>query len=250
MSIIRAYNVIKKMHTVRKNDSVWAKKTWPAHAMDQRLSSLPAYLGNRFDAKLSIQPCMDEGRTWKKSYLQDLNHVICMRQEHVHPIDPHTGARKPLTACRRKTKPLECKHGFPMDHLIHDSTLLLCPGLASERGLAIKGKRNAVGSFLSSRNSWTINATVPAMAVGTGDNNDIKIPYRFGITATSHEKECQISWCQPCASNEKDIDDMIRAVETSQAAQVGYHCDYCNKRQPIGVAEANEWEKCHQTLNK
>ena len=120
---------------------------------------------------------------------------------------------------------------------------LRCPGLASERGLAIKGKRNAVGSFLSSRNSGTINATVPAMAVGTGDNNDIKIPYRFGITATSHEMECQASWCQPCASNEKDIDDMIRAVETSQAAQVGYHCDYCNKRQPIGVAEANEWEK-------
>ena len=226
------------------------KKTWPAHAMDQRLSRLPVYLGKRVDATLSIQQCMDEGRTWKRSYLQDLNHVICMRQEHVRPIDPHTGARKPLTACHSKTKPLECKHGFPMDHLIHDSTLLLCPGLASERGMAIKGKRNAAGAFWSSRNSGTINATVPAMAVGTGDNNDIKIPYRFGITATSHEMECQVSWRQPCASNEKYIDTMMWAVETSQAAQVCYHCDYCNKRQPLGVAEANEWDQIPSNLEQ
>ncbi len=43
---------------------------------------------------------------------------------------------------------------------------------------------------------------------------------------------------------------MITAVETSQSAQVGYHCDYCNKRQPVGVAEGKEWAKGHQTLSE
>ena len=67
MSIIHAYNVIKMIHTLCKNDSLWAKKTWPAHAMDKRLSSLPAYLGKRPDANLSIQQCIDEARAWKKA---------------------------------------------------------------------------------------------------------------------------------------------------------------------------------------
>ena len=80
------------------------------------------------------------------------------------------------------------------------------------------------------------------MAVGTGDNNDIKIPYRIPITAISHEAECSSQECQSCLSDGAHLSRMIRAVEASQSAQVGYHCDYCNKRQPIGVAEAKEWE--------
>ena len=225
------------------------EETWPAHATDARLSSLPAYLGRRPAAALSCREAVAEGQLWKQCYYRDLNHIICLRQEHIHPINRRTGERCPLTACRRKDKPSECKHGFPQDLLIHDAPLLLCPGLAAERGLQCKGKRNCIGQLLPSRNSGTINATIPAMAIATGDNNDIKIPYRFPVTQTSHEKLCTASSCRPCLEESGGLDSMIRAVENSQAAQVGYHCDYCNKRQPIGVAEAKEWEKGHQRLS-
>eukprot|EP00959_Pyramimonas_sp_CCMP1952_P080323 1678706-Pyramimonas_sp.AAC.1 len=109
--------------------------------------------------------------------------------------------------------------------------------------MAWKGRRNAVGSIEPSRNSGSINGSVPAVAVGTGNNNDIKVPYRLPITEKTHDESCSES-CFEKAS----LEDIVRAVEASQSAQVGYHCDYCNKRQPIGVAEAKEWAKGHQQL--
>ena len=160
-------------------------------------------------------------------------------QEHVHPKNAQ-GERRPLTACRIRDKPEICKHGFMKDHLIHEHPRVICAGLAETLGLASKGRRNAVGSIEPSRNSGSINGTVPAIAVGTGNNNDIKIPYRVPIMPQTHEKSCSKACCE-----NNSLEDVVRAVEASQSAQVGYHCDYCNKRQPVGVAEGKEWAKGH-----
>ena len=43
---------------------------------------------------------------------------------------------------------------------------------------------------------------------------------------------------------------MIEAMEASQAAQVGYHCDYCTQRHPCGVRECNKWSKGHASLER
>ena len=79
--------------------------------------------------------------------------------------------------------------------------------------------------------------------VGARDNNDIKIPYRLPINAITHDKECK----EECI-NKATTHDITKAIDDSQAAQVGYHCDYCNKRQPIGVHELREWMKGHRNL--
>ena len=42
--------------------------------------------------------------------------------------------------------------------------------------------------------------------------------------------------------------DLVEAMEASQAAQVGYHCDYGTKRHPCGVRECKEWTKGHVKL--
>ncbi len=127
-----------------------------------------------------------------------------------------------MAACRSKDKPDQCKHGFMKDHLLDDRPRLLCRGLAEALSLPSKGRRNAVGSIEGSRNSGSINGSVPAMSVGTGDNNDIKIPYRLPITQQSHDVECDGN-----CPEEQPLEELIVAVEACQSAQVGYHCDYC-----------------------
>ena len=108
-----------------------------------------------------------------------------------------------------------------------------------------KGKRNVLGTIEPSRSSGSLNGYIRALLVGSGDNNDVKNPIRIAITAHTHEKSC-LENCVTTSSRK----DMIEAMEASQAAQVGYHCDYCCKRHPCGVRECNEWSKGHVSLEK
>ena len=183
-----------------------------------------------------------EGQRWLQDFHSDLDYVIEKRQEHIHPKDKN-GVRQPLTACRTKDKPGKCKHGFMKDNLICSETRLLCPGLAKELELPTSGRRNAVGSLEASRSSGSVNGCISCISVGGRDNNDIKVPYRLPILEQTHERCCK-ERCFEKAST----DSVIDAVETAQSAQVGYHCDYANKRQPLGIHEANEWAKGHKTL--
>ena len=89
---------------------------------------------------------------WLQKYQSYIDSVVFRRQEHVHPRDSD-GVRRPLTACRSRDKPDECKHGFPKDHLIATAPRLLCPALAKELGFKTSGRRNAVGSIEPPRQS-------------------------------------------------------------------------------------------------
>ena len=100
-----------------------------------------------------------------------------------------------------------------------------------------------VGYIEPSRNSGSVNGTMPTAAVGSGDNGDIKVPYRLPILEATCDSTCTGD-CHKMVA----IEAMIDAVDSSQAAQVGYHCDYGNKRQPIGVYEARKWEKGQRAL--
>ena len=154
------------------------------------------------------------------------------------------GQRHPLTARRSREKPDGCKHGFPKTTQTCDHPRIFCTGMATRLGLPGKGKRNAVGTFLPSRSSGTLNGAVPALLVASGDN-DIKNPTRLVISSKTHDKECEENGAQ---SN--NLTAQVKAMEASQAAQVGYHCDYCNKRQPVGIHECKEWAKGHKTLEQ
>ncbi len=88
-----------------------------------------------------------------------------------------------------------------------------------------------------------MNGAIPALLVGSGDNNDIKLPIRLPISNATHEAECKADCVQTFRHAET-----VDAMEASQAATVGYHCDYSNKRQPCGVHECKEWCKGHGTL--
>ena len=108
------------------------------------------------------------------------------------------------------------------DHLICPEPRVLCPALARKLELSVAGRRNAVGSLEASRGSGSVNGCIPAVTVGSGDNNDIKVPYRLPILRQTHEQCCE----ERCFEKES-MQSVIDAVEASQSAQVGYHLRLC-----------------------
>jgi hypothetical protein len=92
-----------------------------------------------------------------------------------------------------------------------------------------------VGGIEASRGSGSVNGCIPTATVGSSDNNNIKVSYRLPIMLQSHEEQCK-ERCFEKTSRE----EMIDGVEKSQSAQAGYHCDYANRRQPLGLHEACE----------
>ena len=124
---------------------------------------------------------------WLQHYRVDIDRVMNLRQEHIHPKDS-SGKRRPLTACQTREKPDECKHGFPKEDLVCEHPRVLCAGLANRLGLPAKGKRNVVGTILPSRSSGSLNGAIPALLVGSGDNNDVKHFTRLVISEHTHAK--------------------------------------------------------------
>lgn len=128
---------------------------------------------------------------------------------------------------------------------VSDKCRLVCRGVAEAVGLPFKGKRNAIGSILPPRSSPSVNGAIPAVLVAAADNCDVKLPYRLAITDELHEASCSES----CPQN-SSLESIVDAAEGAQAAQVGYHCDYGNKRQPVGMHEAKQWSRGHTKLSE
>ena len=82
-------------------------------------------------------------------------------QHHLHK-KAADGSRKPLPACIAPSRPGLCKHGFPKDAQLTDESLLVCPGIAKERGLKVSGQRDALGTILNRRNFFASFYTPPS----------------------------------------------------------------------------------------
>ena len=52
-----------------------------------------------------------------------------------------------------------------------------------------------------------------------------------------------------CLDCLRDV-NIVVAAQMAQDAQVGYSCDYQNKRNPVGIHEAKEWMKGHKQLHE
>ena len=129
------------------------------------------------------------------------------------------------------------------DKLRHTEPRFLCECVAKELDLPTKGRRNVIGSFLPSRGSSSLNGGMPGITAAGRDNNDIKCPYRLPTMRATCDAACKGT----CFTT-KSTAAIIEAVDTSQSAQVGHHCDYSNKRQPVGMHECREWSKGHRDL--
>ena len=75
-------------------------------------------------------------------------------------------------------------------------------------------------------------------------NSDVQLPYRFPTTPESHDDEL----CSECCVEHSNLKEIIQGMQSAQDAQVGYSCDYQNKRAARSCNEVKESMKGHRKL--
>ena len=194
-------------------------------------------------ASLLCRPCEDwspstigwaNGHLWKKNYWKTVQRNQQLLQHHVHPVSNEKDengkeVRKPLPYCQCKSKPGQCKHGFPhtmetefskaSGHRCH----VICPGVAKEMGVTTSGRRSTLGMVGGPRNDEWVNGTHPALLFDLGCNSDTLLTYRLPIMAETHSAHCPLG--EACLS-QTSMDDLIIAAQRAQRDQAGYMSDY------------------------
>ena len=210
------------------------ESAWPEYSDSVELVSKRGYLRSS-----TMEP-----KEWRDQYLkQHVQAIQEKKQNHVHTMNAK-GERVALHHCRSKENPTKCKSDFPRTRWIIGQAVVLCQGLMKRMGMLLGGKRNKLGSLHGPRNEENVNGTHPAMAAFLQTNSDVQLPYRFALTAETHaDAECQDS-CVDSSS----LATVIEAVQCSQDSQVGYTCDYQNKRAARSCNEVKECVKGHRHL--
>ena len=160
-----------------------------------------------------------------------------------HQCERRVGTIGPLPASRQSPK--KCKSDFPRTLWIIDRCVVLCQGLLRKMGLLVTGRRNKLGSLHGPRNEENQNGTHPAMSAFSQTNSDVQLPYRFAITEETHDDMV----CPEKCSRKHTLKDVIETVQSIQDAQIGYQCDYQNKRAARSCNEVKECMKGHRKLS-
>ena len=132
---------------------------WPSQRATRELAreagtepvaSVDGGIANRMQAETGMAEALQqweaEGAAWKAKRETRLQHVLSHMNHHVHPlVNAETGERKPLASCQPKSRPNECKSGFPLENEVTDRAVLVCPCIAQELGLEGSGPRSRIG---------------------------------------------------------------------------------------------------------
>ena len=108
------------------------------------------------------------------------------RQNHVHLVNPDTGKKEPLAACRSKENPNLCKSNFPRNKWLVRDPVVLCAGLLKQMGLHTRGRKCQLGGLHGPMNHESLNATHSAMLAALRCNSDVQLPYRLPIIESTH----------------------------------------------------------------
>ena len=242
LELLRRYSdytahVSRKVYSKPEDWIAWKRaaveEQWPEYKDSTLLLSRPAY---QQDAAL-------DAMTWAQVYLmEDVEELQQHKQHHVHLPDD-SGKRQPLAHCRDPANPAKCKSGFPRTKWITDEPLLLCPGLAKKMDMPYKGKKSMVGLPYGPCNDPDLNGTHPALLAALRCNSDVQPPYRFPIlppTIDNLPGTHADHLCDEKCDQKVPIFEIARQIQISQAAQVGYQCDYQNKRLPCARHEMKD----------
>ena len=212
------------------------EQEWPKYEADAELGRIPAFLWRDRGSHILSDgveegALLEDGARWRECYDQAAQHRLERVQHHIHKRMPD-GTRRPLPACIAQSSPGACKHEFPKDNRLTQEPLMICPGIAKERGLRISGQRSMLGCILGERNSPWLNGTARAFAAVFGFNTDVSPNDRLPITADTHERVCGMS----CVEN-ISVARIAQKAQRSQTMTNGYFSGYMVKAQPVGKYE-------------
>ena len=109
--------------------------------------------------------------------------------------------------------------------------------------MPFQGRKSKLGALQGPQNEENINGTHPVFCTCLQSNSDGQLPYRLPICAATHSDLCS----DDCIRRD-DSKEVLEAAQYSQDAQVGYACDYQNKRAARCCNEVKECVKGHRTL--
>ena len=182
-----------------------------------------------------------------KSALQE--NQLCV-QHHIHPKNKATGHRYLPNTCKNTRCKDKCKHDFPRESRMNEGQpLLVCKGIAEERGLPASGPRSALGSILGTRNSPWLNGTAPALVIGmSGGNTDVQLNDLLPLDHCTHEASACKRQCVPHdpAKRAKALRKTTCRMQALQSRRNGYFGWYISKRQRVGALEIR---KCIDKLH-
>ena len=217
-----------------KDRRLLTESDWPEYKHSVDLVSSRSYL-------LSDE----DGKSWLNRYLNEHVQTIQeLKQNHVHTLNAK-GERVPLAHCRRAENPNKCKSDFPRTLWLIRKAVVLCKGLMKIMGMPSGGRRNRMGSLHGPRNDEDLNGAHPAMCAFLQTNSDIQLPYRFAITKRTHDD----SICSEHCYDYINAAEIIQSFQCCQDAQIGYTCDYQNKRAARSCNEVKECVKGHRRLH-
>ena len=116
------------------------------------------------DNAYDVDEAFADGAVFKRKYFADAQHFFSHCHHHWHPKGPRTGERRPIRGCRSK-KGHQCKSRFPHLKRLNLVPKIVCPGNARKHDLRVSGRRNALGSILSTRRCSWFSGTAPPFAV-------------------------------------------------------------------------------------
>jgi len=213
------------------------EQSWPTYKDDRELGRIPSFLWDASEKPHVLTEGVEakniacEGETWLQTYNDAAQYRMERVQHHIHRRAAD-GSRKPLPACIAPSRPGKCKHEFPMDSRLTPESLLVCPGIAKERGMKVSGQRNVLGAILGRRNSPWLNGTIRAFAATFGCNTDVSPNDRLPITPETHEQSCSKDCIQKVS-----VASVACKAQRAQALTSGYFSGYIVKAQPIGRYE-------------
>lgn len=239
------YPDLDGFNEARKN----IEQSGPAFASDYALNRAPSYAWEslRRDVAQILKPGVDlsdwqkEGSRRLTEHDQRLQFVMARMSHHIHPlVDGGSGERRPLSSCFSKGNNKDCKSGFSLHNQMTDEALLICPCIAQERDLPMKGPRGCIGSIMQVRNEPNLNACRPAWTAFSGDNGDIKLPLRLPMLPETHE--AHLYDVRRCCSD-ANMMELAFQVQTGQTAVAGYFGGYSANMQDIGAKELRAMEQ-------
>ena len=136
------------------------------------------------------------------------------------------------SSCRvqKKGGPNKCKHGFPKK--INVLPRVVCRGNARRFQVSTKGRRNALGLWLGTREDAWLSGTMTAFSVWLFGNSHTAVNYRVPLCSETHDPECQRNCLQQATAGK-----LQRLMQQAARRATRYFTGYLQKPQPVGRKE-------------
>ena len=139
------------------------------------------------------------------------------------PMENHSlKARTPLAGCKKKGGPNKCKHGFPKK--INALPRVVCRGNARRFQVSTKGRRNALGLWLGTREDAWLSGTMTAFSVWLFGNSHTAVNYRVPLCPDTHDPECQRNCLQQATAGK-----LQRLMQQAARRATRYFTGYLQK---------------------